>query len=116
MFRDIQAVTRAGLHANEDAVGAGKDFLFVVDGATGLSHRNYMDPRSDARWFAGQTARLLQELLPDRHLSLSDILHTAMDIWPPLLAVTVIRIPRAARSRIRGPAHGGHCRLARPGG
>ena len=59
MFRDIQAVTRAGLHANEDAVGAGKDFLFVVDGATGLSHRNYMDPRSDARWFAGQTARLL---------------------------------------------------------
>ena len=40
MFRDIQAVTRAGLHANEDAVGAGKDFLFVVDGATGLSHRN----------------------------------------------------------------------------
>lgn len=79
MFRDIQAVTRAGLHANEDAVGAGKDFLFVVDGATGLSHRNYMDPRSDARWFAGQTARLLQELLPDRNLSLSDILHTAMD-------------------------------------
>ena len=90
MFRDIQAVTRAGLHANEDAVGAGKDFLFVVDGATGLSHRNYMDPRSDARWFAGQTARLLQELLPDRHLSLSDILHTVNHIIHNTVTIYII--------------------------
>ena len=48
MLRSIQTVTRAGLRVNEDAVGAGEDFLFVIDGATNLSGRNYMDARSDA--------------------------------------------------------------------
>ena len=79
MFRAIQTATRPGLHANEDAVGAGERFLFVIDGATGLSGRNYMDPNSDARWFAARTAAFLQEQLPREEKPLSHILRAAME-------------------------------------
>ena len=79
MLRSIQTVTRAGLRVNEDAVGAGEDFLFVIDGATNLSGRNYMDTRSDAYWFAQRTAGLLREMLADEKGTLSDIVHGAME-------------------------------------
>lgn len=79
MLRDIQTATRQGLRANEDAVGAGEKYLFVIDGATGLSGRNYMDGQSDAQWFAGQTAEHLREQLPCENMPLSDILRAAMD-------------------------------------
>ena len=79
MFRAIQTATRPGLHANEDAVGAGERFLFVIDGATGLSGRNYMDAGSDARWFAARTAAFLQEHLPWEEKPLSDILRAALE-------------------------------------
>ena len=78
MFCAIQAATRAGIRENEDAVWAQRDFLFVIDGATGLSGENYMDPVSDARWFAGTTARLLRDMLPENG-PLPDILRGAME-------------------------------------
>lgn len=79
MLRSIQTVTRTGLRVNEDAVGAGEDFLFVIDGATNLSGRNYMDTQSDARWFALQTAGLLREMLADEKGTLSDLVRGAME-------------------------------------
>lgn len=79
MFRSIQSNTRPGLHINEDAVWGQEDFLFVIDGATGLSNQLYMGLESDARWFAAQTARLLCQLLPDKCLSIPAILHIAME-------------------------------------
>lgn len=78
MFCATQAVTRAGLRENEDTVWAQREFLFVIDGATGLSGENYMDPVSDARWFAGITAQLLRETLSE-NAALPDLLSTAMD-------------------------------------
>ena len=78
MFCAIQAATRAGIRENEDAVWAQRDFLFVIDGATGLSGENYMDPVSDARWFAGTTARLLRDMLPENG-PLPEILRGAME-------------------------------------
>lgn len=80
IFQAIDTLTRAGLHANEDAVWAQEDFLFVIDGATGLSGRTYMDPQSDARWFSQRTAQLLRELLPHQDASLRALLHQAMDV------------------------------------
>ena len=78
MFCAIQAATRAGIRENEDAVWAQRDFLFVIDGATGLSGENYMDPVSDARWFSGTTARLLRDMLPENG-PLPEILRGAME-------------------------------------
>lgn len=78
MFCATQAVTRAGLRENEDTVWAQREFLFVMDGATGLGGENYMDPVSDARWFAGTTAQLLRETLPE-NAALPDILRAAME-------------------------------------
>lgn len=39
-----------GVRANEDAVGYGKDYCFVMDGASCLSGKNIVDPISDAAW------------------------------------------------------------------
>lgn len=39
-----------GVRANEDAIGYGKDYCFVMDGASCLSGKNIIDPVSDAAW------------------------------------------------------------------
>ena len=39
-----------GVRANEDAVGYGRDYCFVMDGASCLSGKNVVDPLSDAAW------------------------------------------------------------------
>lgn len=39
-----------GVKANEDAIGYGKDYCFVLDGASCLSGQNVIDPLSDAAW------------------------------------------------------------------
>jgi len=88
MFCAIQAATRAGIRENEDAVWAQRDFLFVIDGATGLSGENYMDPVSDARWFAGTTARLLRDMLPENG-PLPEILRGAMERVRPARGFTM---------------------------
>ena len=41
-----------GARANEDAVGYGRDYCFVMDGASCLSGKNVVDPVSDAAWMA----------------------------------------------------------------
>lgn len=63
---------------NEDCVGVGDKYLFVIDGATGLSGKNYMDDISDARWLARETAKLLHDRLPDNPCTIDDILMQGM--------------------------------------
>ena len=67
-----------GVRANEDAVGSGENYIFVLDGATVLGDRTYMDDVSDAAWLVHQTAAALERDLPDEMLSISEILRRAM--------------------------------------
>ena len=49
----------------EDAIGYGKDYCFVIDGASGLSKINIVDKQSDAAWFASQVKDKLCNRLDD---------------------------------------------------
>jgi len=74
---------------NEDAVGAGADYLFVIDGASGLTGDNRMGQASDARWFAQEMAAALARDLPVQSLSTESILTRAVNAlaaqWPGAL-------------------------------
>lgn len=52
-----------GVRRNEDAVGHGAHYCFVMDGASGLSGKNVVDPVSDAAWMVGNIRDKLCELL-----------------------------------------------------
>lgn len=90
-FRAVSTFTRPGARWNEDAVGGGGNYLYVLDGATGLGAAPVMDPVSDAAWLVRETARWLDRWLPEETCPLEDILAQGMarllDQW---------RGPRAA--------------------
>ncbi len=67
-----------GADRNEDRAGAGDNYIFVIDGATGLSGKNEMGSASDAAWFAGEVAALLHRGLPDGALSIGELLTDGM--------------------------------------
>lgn len=77
--RDLFTCPGVG-QCNEDAVGGGPGYLYVIDGATGLTDAPpCMDAtRTDAAWFAGETARWLEAHLP-LDLDLADLLGRGMD-------------------------------------
>lgn len=77
--RDLFTCPGVG-QCNEDAVGGGPGYLYVIDGATGLTDAPpCMDAtRTDAAWFAGETARWLEAHLP-LDLDLADLLRRGMD-------------------------------------
>lgn len=52
-----------GARANEDAVGYGKNYCFVMDGASCLSGKNVVDPISDSAWMAQRVREGLCALL-----------------------------------------------------
>jgi len=52
-----------GVRSNEDAVGHGRNYCFVLDGASCLSGKNVVDPVSDAAWMVGKVRDKLCELL-----------------------------------------------------
>ena len=56
LLKLIDAVCIAGSNKNEDSIGYGDDFIFVIDGATGLRGVNIMGMRSDAEWFSKRLA------------------------------------------------------------
>ena len=70
--------TRPGARWNEDAVGGGGSFLYVLDGATSLDAAPVMDPVSDAAWLVRETARWLDRHLPEASRPLEDILAQGM--------------------------------------
>lgn len=82
---DIQAISNSSgigscKYYNEDAIGYGERFLFVLDGATGLtSDSPVMASDSDAAWFARETAQWLEvHLLSSFERSISEILQQRM--------------------------------------
>lgn len=56
MFELKQSICYPGFGARicEDAVGYGKNYCFVMDGASCLSGKNIVDPVSDSAWMAGR--------------------------------------------------------------
>ena len=76
----IDAVCIAGSNKNEDSIGYGKDFIFVIDGATGLRGVNIMGMRSDAEWFSKRLAEQLQKYLNFDSLSIQEILYRSLDL------------------------------------
>ena len=52
-----------GVKANEDAIGYGKDYCFVLDGASCLSGKNVIDPLSDAAWMTRNVRNKLCAIL-----------------------------------------------------
>jgi len=52
-----------GVTENEDIVGYGKDYFFVMDGASCLSGKNFMGSGSDAAWMVSNIQRELCKLL-----------------------------------------------------
>ena len=55
-----------GVRANEDAVAYGKDYCFVMDGASCLSGKNIIHPVSDAAWMVAKVREGLCALLDSR--------------------------------------------------
>ncbi|MFI3260961.1 MAG: non-canonical purine NTP pyrophosphatase [bacterium] len=78
MFSKIKKISIPQGENNEDIVGSGDNYIYCIDGATGLSKINIMDKDSDAMWFVKKTASLLDTLLIDNNKSLSDILKQCM--------------------------------------
>lgn len=78
MFYNTTFLSEPGGWINEDAVGNGLSFMFVIDGASGLSKKRIMDDESDAKWFSHSTARLLEERLPDSKASIAMIVNGIM--------------------------------------
>ena len=88
MADELRFLSRGALDRehNEDVAGGGKDFLFVIDGATGLTGENVMGRASDACWLAEEMAAALQRGLPDQKRSVGDILEEGLRAlaarWP----------------------------------
>lgn len=52
-----------GRKANEDIIGWGKHYCFAIDGASGLSGKNVIDPISDSAWMVKKVREGLCALL-----------------------------------------------------
>ena len=65
MFEIKQSICYPGFgaKANEDAVGYGRNYCFVMDGASCLSGKNVVDPLSDSAWMAQKVRDGLCDLL-----------------------------------------------------
>ena len=78
MLSHTSSISEAGGIINEDAVGSGPSYIFVIDGASGLNGRNIMNEESDAKWLSRSTANMLRERLPDLKISISSIITSIM--------------------------------------
>ena len=78
LLKLIDAVCIAGSNKNEDSIGYGDDFIFVIDGATGLRGVNIMGMRSDAEWFSKRLAEQLQIYLRNDAWSIQEILYMSL--------------------------------------
>ena len=81
MFKLAQQICFAGnpSRPNEDIVGWGDNYFFVIDGASCLSGINVMDT-SDAAWMVNQVKlRLCEELDRDNGSDLADILKAVLE-------------------------------------
>lgn len=77
MFEIISAITKPGGQCNEDAILVSREYMVVVDGATGLEKIHLTNAESDAAWMSHRLCELLEEYLPNTHVSLVNILGKA---------------------------------------
>lgn len=77
MFEIISAITKPGGQCNEDAILVSRKYMVVVDGATGLEKIHLTNAESDAAWMSHRLCDLLEEYLPNTHMSLVNILGKA---------------------------------------
>jgi hypothetical protein len=74
----VEVLSSGAGPVNEDCVGAGANYAYVVDGASGLYEQQATSPGTDAAWFATRTGQLLDESLPDDSQATPAILRKAM--------------------------------------
>lgn len=65
LFTDIKYFSHSEKAYNEDAYGIGPNYMFVLDGATGLGKKEIMHPHSDAYWFVSEIKEHLISTLKD---------------------------------------------------
>ena len=76
-FQVMESLCVRGSAVMEDRMGWGEQFLFVIDGASGLTGTHITGHGSDAAWLAEGLRRQLVRLLPQMGLSLPQILSQA---------------------------------------
>ncbi len=77
-FNNIIAYTNTLAPFNEDSCYATENFMFVVDGATGLYKTNYTPFTSDAVWLSQYISNYLKEELSNIDKSLGEIVSDAV--------------------------------------
>ena len=71
LFTDIKYFSHSEKAYNEDAYGIGPNYMFVLDGATGLEKKEIMHPHSDAYWFVSEIKEHLNSTLKDGPFQIS---------------------------------------------
>ncbi len=75
MFNIVDTLCIKGNKALEDRIGCDSSWLFVIDGASGLTGKKVTDYDSDAAWLADNLKTGLETSLPDFDRPISEILH-----------------------------------------
>ena len=65
---------------NEDTAYVGENFAWVIDGATGLNGRNFIDEKSDARWFVKKWNDFLIENIMEKDVELEDMVREGIGL------------------------------------
>ena len=79
IFRIIETLCERGNLALEDRIGWSDNFMFIIDGASGLNGLHLTDFPSDAAWLAEKLSQGLKEHLLHAELPLSQILYQIAD-------------------------------------
>ena len=76
-FQIIESLCVRGSAVMEDRMGWGENYLFVIDGASGLTASHITSAGSDSAWLAETLGQKFHQLLPQTALSLPEILERA---------------------------------------
>ncbi len=74
MFEIVESLSVKGNPVMEDRIGWGEKYLFVIDGASGLTPAHVTRSDSDAAWLAERLRQGLTKMLPDETRDVPDIL------------------------------------------
>lgn len=73
-LEEVEVLSSGAGQENEDCAGYGDEYIYVVDGASGLYDRQASPSGTDASWFSHRLGELLDESLPCQSDSIPDIL------------------------------------------
>lgn len=76
-FQIIESLCVRGSAVMEDRMGWGENYLFVIDGTSSLTGSHITFAESDSAWLAEILGQKLHQLLPQKALSLPEILKRA---------------------------------------